>query len=251
MDAGVGVADRVQGGALLGLILGELPQLSPTMRAIGRYCVRVHARLHLMGIDEVASECGTVPSSVVRFARRFGHSGFHDFKRAFLDGAALTPPGAVPGEDHLLGHLDEDVFQLSELRVLIQDSAFRQALRWLDDSSALSLTYRGEFDRLVAIHLGNALQRVGKCVVLSDRPQQAGILIDIDLERTDLPAEDVVEQGWLSISRQVSLHGTRRHRLLSAQPEAGRLVLVIAGSTLGRRLQKALSIADTIEAALH
>jgi Helix-turn-helix domain, rpiR family len=247
MDAGVGVADRVQGGALLGLILGELPQLSPTMRTIGRYCVRVHARLHLMGIDEVASECGTVPSSVVRFARRFGHSGFHDFKRAFLDATTLP----LPGEDHLLGHLDEDVFQLSELRVLIQDSAFRQALRWLDDSSALSLTYRGEFDRLVAIHLGNALQRVGKCVVLSDRPQQAGILIDIDLERTDLPAEGVVEQGRLSISRQVSLHGTRRHRLLSAQPEAGRLVLVIAGSTLGRRLQKALSIADTIEAALH
>jgi hypothetical protein len=69
MQACLNENTALDGPALLLQIQTRLPELSPIMRSIGRYCVRMHARLHLMSIDEVSDLCGTVPSSVVRFAR--------------------------------------------------------------------------------------------------------------------------------------------------------------------------------------
>jgi hypothetical protein len=259
------------GRELLERIAHERPRLSPTMQVIGDYCIRAHARLHRVGIEEVAAQCGAAPSSVVRFARLFGHKGYQDFKTAFLQGAALladpridaaTPPAVWPAGPcaHLLKHLDEDVAQLSELQTLILGREFQQAVRWMQGIPGLTLTYRGEFDRLVAIHLGNALQRVGKQVSLVDWASQSrwrfdaclGIQIAIDLEQVVEP----VDNG----SRLREGHPGRPGRMVlvvglvvhpdHAHPEPDRLVLSIAGSSLGRRVQKALSMVNMIEVAL-
>jgi DNA-binding MurR/RpiR family transcriptional regulator len=264
MQACLNENTALDGPALLLQIQTRLPELSPIMRSIGRYCVRMHTRLHLMSIDEVSDLCGTVPSSVVRFARLFGHRGFHDFKLAFLDPPSKARDAvndqAAP-RSTLLSSLDEDVYQLSELRLLIEDDAFQIALAWIREQPRLTLTFQGELDRLVAMHLGDALQRLGKCVLLADpcqlRAHQAhradgqGTCICLDLERPRLHAERSVDAGHLTgfDGHQVHLLGT--DRLRGATVSAQQLTLPVFGSTQGRRLQKALSIADTIEAALH
>ncbi len=250
------------GQELIGQIQARLPRLSPTMRSIGGYCVRTHAWLHERSIDDVAEHCGTVPSSVVRFARLFGHKGFHDLKQAFLDpGAtpfALGKDGLAGSRSRLLSRLDEDVYQLSELQTLIQDGAFPMALAWIREQPKLSLTFHGELDRMAAMHLGDALQRVGKCVLLADqlqlrahRADASVTCIHLDLERPGLQADPSIETRCLAgfVGHQIHLLGT--DRLRGSNVHHHQLTLPVFGSTLGRRLQKALSIADMIETALH
>jgi Helix-turn-helix domain, rpiR family len=253
------------GPDLLRQIEARLPQLSPIMRSIGGYCVRSHAWLHQTSIDEVADRCGTVPSSVVRFARLFGHKGFHDFKRAFLDRGVKPVDGSRddPSGPHakLLSHLDEDVHHLSDLRTLLQDDAFRVALDWIREQPRLSLSFHGELDRMVAMQLGDALQRGGKFVLMIDqcqaRAQQladaAVTCIHLDLERPRLHAERSFRSGSRSGvgsgGHQIHLLGT--DRLHGPNVSVDTLTLPVFGCTLGRRLQKALSIANTIESALH
>jgi Helix-turn-helix domain, rpiR family len=252
-----------EGRELILQIESRLPQLSPIMRSIGGYCIRTHAWLHETSIDEVADHCGTVPSSVVRFTRLFGRQGFQDFKWAFRDCRERSPevgPDAKAGPSaRLLNMFDEDVHQLSELRTLLQQDVFQVAIDWIRGQPKVSLTFFGEFDRMVAVHLGNALQHAGKVVLLADRlpsralrPAQAHVTcVNVDLERPGLHRVHPTPSGEPAPigGHQIDVQGVDRHFSVRASPHT--LCLPVSGSTLGRRLQKALSMANTIGAALH
>ncbi len=261
-------ADAPMGRELIEQIQARMPELSPIMQSIGGYCLRTHDRLHEQSIDQVAGHCGTVPSSVVRFTRLFGHRGYHDFKLAFLgrkreDAVKSRPAGAMePGliRSKLLGSLDEDIHQLSQLRTLLEAEAFQTALTWIGTQSRLSLTFHGELDRMVAMHLGDALQAAGKFVLLADAchvgPNADGVVeptcIHVDLERSRDPGHATSSSAsGLSVRRGQHVHLLGTHRMLEPSVFLQKLTLPVFGSTLGRRLQKALSIADTISTALH
>lgn len=247
---------------MLELIQARLPELSPTMRSIGSYCVRKHARLHTLTNDEVSDTCGTVPSSDVRFARLFGHKGLHDFKLAFLGRLELSSIAGVgvvySPQSKLLSNLEEDVHQFSELKYLVQSDVFNEALVWIGECTSFSLIFTGELDWLAAMNLGDVLQRLGKNVLLADSSRRGyqlscgkHVRINLDLERpfvnTDQPF--TTDQRVEISGRQVNLIGTKRLR--DAVISRHQLTLPVFGNTLARRLRKALSIAEAIEAALH
>jgi DNA-binding MurR/RpiR family transcriptional regulator len=86
---------RLSGGELLTQLRQDLGQLSPRMDALARYCLEHHSDLHLQRITQVAQCSGAIPSTVVRFAKQYGYSGFSDFKFAFLN---KKSPDGTPGD---------------------------------------------------------------------------------------------------------------------------------------------------------
>lgn len=72
-----------------------LPLLSPQLRAIGQYCLENASHLHRMRIEDVSLHCGARPSTIVRFAKRFGLNGFKELKFAFL-GEPVAAEHEVP-----------------------------------------------------------------------------------------------------------------------------------------------------------
>lgn len=81
---------RPQNGlTLLQRIQRDIPTLSPQFKAIAKYVLGRTEYIFRERILDVAVKCGTQPSAVVRFAKRYGFTGFHDFKLAFVvDGHA-------------------------------------------------------------------------------------------------------------------------------------------------------------------
>jgi DNA-binding MurR/RpiR family transcriptional regulator len=74
---------------LLQRIQSDIPKLSPQFRVIAKYVLERTEYIFRERILDVAVKCGTQPSAVVRFAKRYGFTGFHDFKLAFVvDGHA-------------------------------------------------------------------------------------------------------------------------------------------------------------------
>ena len=73
--------------ALLRRIGVEFVGLSRQLKLIARYVEQHHEHLAQTRIQDVATRCGVQPSAVVRFAKRFGFSGFNAMKGAFRDDA--------------------------------------------------------------------------------------------------------------------------------------------------------------------
>jgi hypothetical protein len=99
-----------------------LPLLSPQFRAIGQYCLENAAGLHRMRIEDVSLNCGARPSTIVRFAKRFGLNGFKELKFAFLGVASATEEDApLPAEE---GDVENDALKLLRAgSVLLVDGA--------------------------------------------------------------------------------------------------------------------------------
>jgi len=57
--------------------------LSRQLKLIARYLEANRERLGFDGVQETAARCGVQPSAVVRFAKRFGLSGFSDMQALF------------------------------------------------------------------------------------------------------------------------------------------------------------------------
>lgn len=99
-----------------------LPLLSPQFRAIGRYCLENASNLHRMRIEDVSLQCGARPSTIVRFAKRFGLNGFKELKFAFLEEPAVAEQ-EVPAAS-ADGGVESDVLKLLRAdRVLLVDGA--------------------------------------------------------------------------------------------------------------------------------
>lgn len=75
--------------ALLQRIRREFPTLSGQLQAIAQHVERHHERLVLHGIREVAEQCAVHPSAVVRFAQRFGFSGYNELRQQFRDSLVM------------------------------------------------------------------------------------------------------------------------------------------------------------------
>lgn len=86
-------------------IRAETPSLSRQFKIIATYVLQHADYIYLERIQDVAERCGTQPSTVVRFAKRFGFSGFHDFKMAFLSDFRYAGTGPGDGYRERVGRL--------------------------------------------------------------------------------------------------------------------------------------------------
>lgn len=253
---------------LLDWIASDLDGLSPSFRAIGRFLLANHAVLQHMQIGDVASRCGTADSTVVRFARRFGHSGYPDLKLALLLASAASGAGAGPSPgnrpapdqrpgdtrtDALVGRVEEAVHRLNGLKVVVQSPEFLNIAKQLRHAACFTLSYGGEYDRLVAMYLGDALEQAGKTVMLTDRLVQritprheaSGITVAIHLE--SLAQDGAAKPPAMTLGTpQLSLIGTTGMPMPSITPP----VIWVAGNSLGHRAQTAMTLSDALVGAL-
>ncbi len=71
---------------LLKAIRDEFESLSRQLKLIARYVEQHRDHIGLDRIQDVAGRCGVQPSAVIRFAKRFGFSGYSEMQKIFRDG---------------------------------------------------------------------------------------------------------------------------------------------------------------------
>jgi DNA-binding MurR/RpiR family transcriptional regulator len=80
---------------LMQQITTEYDALSRQLKLIAQYVEKHRASLMLVRISDIAAACDVQPSAIVRFAQRFGFSGFSEmqdvFRQSYTEQAAATP----------------------------------------------------------------------------------------------------------------------------------------------------------------
>ena len=89
------MAETASVDALMQQIADEYDSLSRQLKVIAKYIEQHRASLMLERISDIAAECEVQPSAIVRFAQRFGFSGFSEmqdvFRQAYTVQAKATP----------------------------------------------------------------------------------------------------------------------------------------------------------------
>lgn len=80
---------------LMQQIADEYDALSRQLKVIAQYVEKRRASLMLERISDIAAACDVHPSAIVRFAQRFGYSGFSEmqdvFRQSYTEQASATP----------------------------------------------------------------------------------------------------------------------------------------------------------------
>jgi DNA-binding MurR/RpiR family transcriptional regulator len=123
---------------LLQRIADEYDELPRQLQGVATYIEQHRANIMVQRINEVADGCGVHASAVVRFAQRFGYSGYSEMQAIFRSAytEAVTPARS---------------YQQRIRKVIANESApmtaAQMALRFIDASRAGLDELAGEFDR--------------------------------------------------------------------------------------------------------
>lgn len=122
---------------LLQRIAGEFDALPRQLQGVATYLEQQRANIMVQRINEIADGSGVHPSAVVRFAQRFGYSGFTEMQAVFRsDYTEATTPARS--------------YQQRIRRVIADESVpmstAQMALRFIDASRAGLDELAGEFD---------------------------------------------------------------------------------------------------------
>ncbi len=112
-------------------ITEEYAGLSAGFQQIARFFTQNPNVVALESINAVAAQCGTHPSSLVRFAQNFGYSGFKEMQAVFQTRLATAAPGFRERISALEGELKRNVEQTNRgyLRdLVVRDIAALQDL---------------------------------------------------------------------------------------------------------------------------
>lgn len=114
----------------------------PALAAVAEWLLRHTAQAAMLGIEEIARECGTSPASVNRFARTAGYAGFSEMKSALalVMRAAIDPVQklrdeqgrgnlSAPSQYFAMGHANLDQLATANSHKDIQAAAKLLATR--------------------------------------------------------------------------------------------------------------------------
>lgn len=167
---------------LMQTIAAEYESLPRQLKIIAGYVEQHRSSLMLERISDIAAECGVQPSAIVRFAKRFGFSGFSElqevFRQAYTSKVAAAPSykqrirRMVSARDTKLapGAMAREFFEasragLEELANGLDDRQFADAVKLLQKADSIHVVgVRRSFP--VAAYLAYALQHINKPVHL-------------------------------------------------------------------------------------
>lgn len=98
-----------------------LPELSAQFQAIGNYCLSNTSSLHRMRIEDASQQCGARPSTIVRFAKRFGLNGYKELKVAFLDEAQSQNPATPESPQENIQGIDAYILHTASSILIVGD----------------------------------------------------------------------------------------------------------------------------------
>ena len=197
--------------------------LSPHLKRIAQYALEDPNRFALQTVAETAQETGVQPSTLIRFAKVFGFSGFSEMQRVFrlrlIEGAA---PLRGPIHEHrgelqeaakddpaaiLNGFADASALALDHLKTDIDGDTLRKAVRMLDGAKAIYVIgQRRAFP--VAAYLAYGLIRLEyRCHLLDSVggmvPQQVAtmrgddLLVAVSFAEYSPPVVDIVSDAHI------------------------------------------------------
>ena len=197
--------------------------LSPHLKRIAQYALGDPNRFALQTVAETARETGVQPSTLIRFAKVFGFSGFSEMQRVFrlrliegapsfrdqihqhrgkLEEAAEDDPSAI-----LNGFADASALALHHLKSDADGDSLREAVRMMDGAKAIyTIGQRRAFP--VAAYLSYGLIRLEyRCHLLDSvggmLPQQVAtlnpdeLLIAVSFAEYAQPVVDVVSDAHI------------------------------------------------------
>jgi len=197
--------------------------LSPHLKRIAQYALEDPNRFALQTVAETAQETGVQPSTLIRFAKVFGFSGFSEMQRIFrlrliegaapfrglihehrgeLQEAAKDDPAAI-----LNGFTEAPALALEHLNTDIDREALRKAVRMMDGAKAIYVIgQRRAFP--VAAYLAYGLIRLEyRCHLLDSVggmvPQQVAtmrnddLLVAVSFAEYSPPVVDIVSDAHI------------------------------------------------------
>ncbi|MGZ5200093.1 MAG: MurR/RpiR family transcriptional regulator [Telluria sp.] len=167
---------------LMQTIAAEYDSLPRQLKIIATYVEQHRSSLMLARISDIAAECDVQPSAIVRFAKRFGFSGFSEMQEVFRQ-AYTSKVSAVPSYKQRIrkmvsardarlapGAMAREFFEasragLEELAGALDDRQFADAVKLLQKADSIHVVgVRRAFP--VAAYLAYALQHLNKPVHL-------------------------------------------------------------------------------------
>ena len=222
---------------LMQQIAGEYEVLSRQLKLIAQYVEKHRAGLMLVRISDIAAACDVQPSAIVRFAQRFGFSGFSEMQDVFRQsytGQAAAPPDYRQRIRKLIDARDDQISVgditrefvgasragLDELAAGLDDAQMEAAVTLLQHADNIYVVgVRRSF--AVAAYLAYALEHSDKRVHLvcglggTQREQMRG-----------------AREGDVAIAISFAPYGQETQQCIKAARDNGARVLVITDSTL-------------------
>ena len=167
---------------LLESIAAEFDSLSRQLQVIARYVEQHRGHIGLDRIQDVANRCAVQPSAVIRFAKRFGFSGYTGMQKIFREGIAqqISPSrsyqarirsvidaaqGTLSSADIADEFIGASIAGMTELKRDLHSSVFDDAVALLAQAPTVWVAgSRRSF--AVASYLAYALQQTDKRVEL-------------------------------------------------------------------------------------
>ena len=168
---------------LMQRIAREYEDLSKQLKVIAQYVDQHRQQMVVVRIQELADACSVQPSAVVRFAQRFGFSGFSELQAVFRDAYASTTstasyqqriravidehPAHMTSAELARSFLSLCEAGIAEVREKLDDNAFEAAVSLLQEAEHIYVV--GVRRMLpIASFLAYALHHTRKRVVLLD-----------------------------------------------------------------------------------
>ena len=168
---------------LVKAIARDYDGLPRQLKAIARYITQSKQQLVVARILDVAKACAVQPSAVVRFAQRFGFSGFSElqavFRDAYANGASTSEyhqriqavlsenPARIDSADLARAFMKTCQLGIGRLSQEMDEVAFEAAVSLIENAQHIYIMgVRRMFP--VASYLGYALSHTRKRVILAD-----------------------------------------------------------------------------------
>ncbi|HEY5798883.1 MAG TPA: MurR/RpiR family transcriptional regulator [Burkholderiaceae bacterium] len=176
------MADAPSVVELMDTIAAEFDSLPRQLKIIAKYVEQHRASLMLARVSDIAVACDVQPSAIVRFAKRFGFSGFTELQDVFRQ-AYTSKVGTAPNYKQRIrklidvrdkkvqpGAMAREFFEasrvgLEELSAGLDDAQFAGAVQLLQEADSIHVVgVRRAFP--AASYLAYALQHTNKPVHL-------------------------------------------------------------------------------------
>lgn len=139
------MAKRSEADALMNRIAEEFEALPRQLQGVARYLEEHRSSIMVQRVGEIAEGAGVHASAVVRFAQRFGYSGFSEMQAVFRDAftAQASPSrsyqqrirtvienrsSAMPAVEIASRFIDASRMGLDELAAEIDETRFQKAV---------------------------------------------------------------------------------------------------------------------------
>ncbi|MEY3445948.1 MAG: hypothetical protein RIR45_703 [Pseudomonadota bacterium] len=256
-------------------VTSEYESLSKQLKVIARHIEKHQDHIGLDGVQQIATQCGVQPSSVVRFAKHFGFSGFSEMQAVFKEGISRQIAPSRNYKSRILDIIESDAGGLSsfeiaseylagsvagmqELQASLHGPTFKKAIDLLTKSDCIWIAAsRRSFP--VAVYLDYALQHTDKRVGLisgmggmhmgQTRSVRTGdVIIAISFSPY---AEETIAVAQMAVERGAKLIAITDSQMSPLAKLAQVTLVVQDNSTFGfRSLSSSMALAQSLFIAL-